>query len=626
METFSYDKEHINQLNTFMKHLEAANNSKEKKALFEDYKKTIRSVTAIDLFFTEFYGQKTTKSMADIKQTADKFVNLFYQSLESKLPEYTHRYFFLCIEENDAVRSLLDTLKSSLKKDTLLKSKSTIKKTLEKAADINLLFEKRENILFSSLEDIVPSSMPLKVLWSLHNDGRNIRKKLLNLINASPFDKDAFQTLIGEYYFLIYGILQKHELILLPIAHQVLTKRKLNLMVEEVFDHGFAFITPKPPQKTRTKDSKSSDSLFDCKTGYLSMKQVGLILNHIPLDITYVNEDNKVQYFNDRKERHFPRSPSIIGRLVENCHPPKSVHIVKKIVDDFKQGRRDFAEFYIHFKESYLYITYYAVRDKEKTYKGVLEVSQDITHINALSGEKRLLDETDQMYNRFADYYDEVFPLNSEKVSFLDTQLKAEGTILDIGCATGETAIALAAKKRPIKAIDLNEKMIELANKKDMNNIDFSVQNMIDISENNIYSGIYIVGNTLVHAKNEKAIKQLLESCYRALKDSGKIIIQIINYDRILNQYITSLPTIKRDSITFERSYDFKETNIIFNTKLETPKETLTMTQQLYPIQSKELFKLMRQIGYTKIKSYGSFDTKPYVSDSSFHLIVVASK
>ncbi|MDD3713176.1 MAG: PAS domain-containing protein, partial [Candidatus Izemoplasmatales bacterium] len=97
-----------------------------------------------------------------------------------------------------------------------------------------------------------------------------------------------------------------------------------------------------------------------------------------------------VLYYNESKKRHFPRTPSVIGRQVKNCHPPKSVHVVEGIIADFKDNKKDFEEFWINFKGETLYIAYYAVRDESGEYLGVLEVSQDITKFKKLTGEKRL--------------------------------------------------------------------------------------------------------------------------------------------------------------------------------------------------------------------------------------------
>jgi hypothetical protein len=127
-------------------------------------------------------------------------------------------------------------------------------------------------------------------------------------------------------------------------------------------------------------------------TGQLTAEQVNLILTHMPVDISFVNENDEVAYYSASPERIFPRSPGVIGRKVQNCHPPRSFNTVQKILDDFRSGARDLAEFWIELQGKFILIKYFAVRDSAGKYRGTLEVSQDVTKIRRLQGQKRLLD------------------------------------------------------------------------------------------------------------------------------------------------------------------------------------------------------------------------------------------
>ena len=138
------------------------------------------------------------------------------------------------------------------------------------------------------------------------------------------------------------------------------------------------------------EETSNLKGYFQSKTGKMSITQLIEMLNHLPMDITFVDKDDIVLYYNDTLNRHFPRTPAVIGRLVKNCHPPKSVDIVEGIISDFKNNIKDFEEFWINFKGKMLYIAYYAVRDEKRNYLGVLEVSQDISHFQEIKGEKRL--------------------------------------------------------------------------------------------------------------------------------------------------------------------------------------------------------------------------------------------
>jgi uncharacterized protein len=139
------------------------------------------------------------------------------------------------------------------------------------------------------------------------------------------------------------------------------------------------------------KVTKTAGTL-SLSTGCLSLEQADLILTHLPVDISFVDAEDTVRYYSETKDRIFKRTSAVIGRKVQNCHPGKSVHMVEAILKAFKSGAKDSAEFWIELGGIFVYIRYFAVRDKSGTYQGCLEVSQDVTGIRALKGEKRLLD------------------------------------------------------------------------------------------------------------------------------------------------------------------------------------------------------------------------------------------
>jgi hypothetical protein len=127
-------------------------------------------------------------------------------------------------------------------------------------------------------------------------------------------------------------------------------------------------------------------------TGALTPEQINLMLKHLPVEVSFVDENDTVRYYSGTEERIFPRSPGVIGRTVQKCHPPKSVHIVERILAAFKSGEKDSADFHIGMNGRMIRIAYYAVRDSKGVYRGTIEVTQDVTGIVGLSGEKRLLD------------------------------------------------------------------------------------------------------------------------------------------------------------------------------------------------------------------------------------------
>ena len=136
-----------------------------------------------------------------------------------------------------------------------------------------------------------------------------------------------------------------------------------------------------------------SDQTHNLHTGALSTQEIDWMLTHLPIDITYVDKDDTVRYYSETPARTFRRTPAIIGGKVQNCHPRQSVHRVQRILDDFRAGRRDVAEFWIQMAAKFIHIRYFALRDAQGQYQGTIEVTQDVTAIRKLEGERRLLDE-----------------------------------------------------------------------------------------------------------------------------------------------------------------------------------------------------------------------------------------
>jgi PAS domain S-box-containing protein len=171
--------------------------------------------------------------------------------------------------------------------------------------------------------------------------------------------------------------------------------------LKESKDVGYIFIEPPKDIDTLINELKTAvieepvikDEVINFPTGNLSPKELMFILNTLPVDITFIDENDNVKYFSGGRDRIFLRTKSVIGRKVQNCHPPQSVDKVEKILSDFKEGKKDSVSFWINYKGRFIYIKYFAVRDHNKKYLGTLEVTQNITEIKKLDGEKRLLDE-----------------------------------------------------------------------------------------------------------------------------------------------------------------------------------------------------------------------------------------
>lgn len=263
-------------------------------------------------------------------------------------------------------------------------------------------FERKENQLFPVLEQKGWTG-PSKNMWSFHDTIREqfrlLRKKIGNR-NFSEAQQDA-QYLVSS----IYRLLLVEDNVLFPNALELLTdedwkqvrkgEEEIGWMLPEV---PAAFPEKEEEYIHPSQDHSKRELSFDTKNashydeGYMTVAQVNLLLRTMPLDLTYVDENDKVIFYNRGEERVFPRSAGIIGREVKFCHPPKSVGTVLKILEEFRKGTKNEASFWINFKGRLIYIRYFAVRDEQKNYRGVIEMSQDITDIKKIEGEQRLLD------------------------------------------------------------------------------------------------------------------------------------------------------------------------------------------------------------------------------------------
>ncbi len=138
--------------------------------------------------------------------------------------------------------------------------------------------------------------------------------------------------------------------------------------------------------------AENKKRLLQFDTGALSKDEIEAVFDTLPIDVTFVDKEDTVKYFSKSKDRIFVRTRAVIGRKVQQCHPQKSVHVVNEIVESFKSGKKNVAEFWIQKGDRLVYIRYFPVRSKDGKYMGTVEVTQDITDIRKIRGEKRLLD------------------------------------------------------------------------------------------------------------------------------------------------------------------------------------------------------------------------------------------
>ncbi len=233
------------------------------------------------------------------------------------------------------------------------------------------------------------------------------------------------------------------------------------------------------------------------------------------------------------------------------------------------------------------------------------------------------------LYSDFSPYYDRIFPVDMDTVAYLKKQFMMAERVLDLGTGSGGYAIELAKKGLKMEAIDFDPSMIEIAKSKALLqrvHVDFSVGDMVKLDTSERYDGIYCIGNTLVHLNTKIDFKRVLGNIYDALKSDGTFVMQIVNYDRILDHHITSLPTIQADKTEFIRNYELSEGKILFKIKLSTEVGVFENSVSLLPIRQSEIFQMMTQIGFKEVRSFGGFDASYFDHNSSFMLVMKGHK
>ena len=383
-------------------------NGEDGRLLIDKYRDAIENITPHDMLEMEDRQVRMGITPETIKRDIEKVLNVFFKSLKQysweKPKEETFLYHLML--ENQALSFKLKQIKKFLKAcqrqqgNNFKQVQRELLPLFCELTEFEQHYAKKENILFPYLEKTWQNHRPLAVMWSLHDDIRKKLKASIALLEDENGQWDDFNREMSQYFFLVFGMIQKEDLIIYPEAVETLNESAWREMYEQSFDYRFPFI--ETPQKINisTKGSVNKDGFvttgktlgIKSETGDISFEQALLAFDHLPVDITFVDENNKVRFFNRAKDRFFPRSPAIIGRDVKNCHPPESVHIVEKIIHEFRSGQKDQADFWIQMAGKFILIRYFALRDAAGEYKGVLEVGEDVTDIRQLNGEKRLLD------------------------------------------------------------------------------------------------------------------------------------------------------------------------------------------------------------------------------------------
>ena len=335
-----------------------------------------------------------------LKSGISKILNVLRSSLD-KYPYVRPKsgtFFDICIRNNEEVLRRLNAIRpliQRINKETEIDKNTRLSLVqlwtdLKQVTDYYLV---KENILFPLIEDNIEDYRCIAVMWSIHDDIRRNISDVITLLESDTFDLKQMNRLTGDLFFDIHTIVYREEKLLYPFVEKNINGDLIEALWNESIESGLPFYNPAKRDNILNANGNSDSSLINLKSGYLSAEQIILLFNHLPVDITYVDENDKVRFFSTPKERIFHRTNAIIGRDVHNCHPHESVHMVENIIKSFREGRKDNANFWISMSNGKrVLIQYFAIRDENSEYKGVVEVTQEISEIQKLEGDKRILD------------------------------------------------------------------------------------------------------------------------------------------------------------------------------------------------------------------------------------------
>ena len=268
--------------------------------------------------------------------------------------------------------------------------------------DVDKHYKRKEYLVFPFLEKNEITGPP-KVMWGKHDEIRDQLKGCIEILRTGDLKKsdleDAMDILFAPVLKAMADMTKKEEDILFPMCMDVLTTDDWWQINRQTLEFGFALYDPKVEWKPEgmtaenyeNKGILNENGNIQLPSGSFTAGEIMAILNTVPFDMTFVDKDDKVKCFTQGAERIFARSRSIINRDVRLCHPPGSVHIIEKILEDFKSGRASHAPFWIQMQGKFIHIEYFALRDENGAYLGTLEVSQDLTKGRKLEGEQRIL-------------------------------------------------------------------------------------------------------------------------------------------------------------------------------------------------------------------------------------------
>jgi len=397
--------------------------------LKKEFAALIKGVSAAEVAAMEQSLIDGGMPVEEVQRLCEVHVQVFQQSLSlgKKPKELPGHPIYTMIEENKQARKKASALVAAARSWAWgIGMVEPAAAALEDLAQIIVHYTRKENQLFPYLERDNFTG-PSRVMWGKHDEIRARFGEARKALKESP--KEFFK-IAKSLAASVRKMIFMEEHILIPESARRLSEKdwaEIRLGEEAI---GFAWVKPdslydaglvlasqmslvkpeigkearsaaespeseaasKAPDSATAGEPAGAEALLELATGRISREVLDLALKTMPVDISVVDENDKVLYYSDAPHRIFPRSPAVIGRSVQNCHPQKSVDVVNKILTAFKNKEKSKARFWIEMGGRFILIEYYALYDAEGNYRGTLELSQDLTELRALEGQRRLLD------------------------------------------------------------------------------------------------------------------------------------------------------------------------------------------------------------------------------------------
>ena len=367
-------------------------------------------VGKVSAYHVAYIEQTMTEETSDecIREDVHAIINMLGDQIDNTMPNLPADHPIMhYLKENEEMKRLLLAVEDLVQYPMI---KNQWLELYDKISQYPIHYKRKQNQLYPMLER-KGFTRPTTTMWTFDDMVRDEIREAERLLREDQ--EEAFIKQQERVLLYARDLMEKEEFILYPTSMALISEEEFEDMKSGDQEIGFAFFEVEhKPTETKAESKPNEQNSFandlqalltrygysagggdklDVTTGKLTLEQVNLIYKHLPIDISFVDENELVCFYSDTDHRIFPRSKNVIGREVMNCHPRKSAHIVREVIDKLRSGEQDKAEFWINKPGLFIYIIYVAVRDKDGNFRGVLEMMQDCTHIRALEGSQTLL-------------------------------------------------------------------------------------------------------------------------------------------------------------------------------------------------------------------------------------------